>query len=211
MPGFNGVGNFIRTYNWTQDAANAIPILAARFDTEDNGFATGLSNCICRDGQSTISADIPFNNKKITGLADPVSVADALNLQTGDARYAPIAATTGSFTANLTDMASATTGTVNYRIISNQAFLWANASILGTSNAAGLTLTNLPAALRPVHAVWAACPIVDSSDVAQVSAIISAGASTIVFQNDTWSGITLFTPSGSKGLPLGWQLSYNLS
>lgn len=83
MPGFDGAGTFVRTYNWTQDAANAIPILAARFDTEDNGFAAGLSNAICRDGQSIISANIPFNNKRITGLGDPTANGDALNLSTG--------------------------------------------------------------------------------------------------------------------------------
>lgn len=87
MAGFNGSGTYVRNYNWTQDAANAIPILASRFDTEDNGFATGLSSVICRDGQSVISADIPFNSKKITGLGDATAAADALNRQSGDARY----------------------------------------------------------------------------------------------------------------------------
>jgi microcystin-dependent protein len=35
---------------------------------------------ICRDGQSTVSDDIPFNDKKITGLGDGVSGTDAVNL-----------------------------------------------------------------------------------------------------------------------------------
>jgi hypothetical protein len=74
---FNGSGVFARLYNWATDAANAIDIEAARMDAEMDGFATGLSNTITRDGQSTITADIPFNGNKITGLADPSSDQDA--------------------------------------------------------------------------------------------------------------------------------------
>ena len=50
MP-FNGSGTFTRLYNWTSDASNGIPISASRFDGEDNDFASGLSNCLTRDGQ----------------------------------------------------------------------------------------------------------------------------------------------------------------
>lgn len=52
-----------------------------------DGFATGLSTCITKDGQTTISANIPFNNKRITGLGDASADTDALNRQTGDGRY----------------------------------------------------------------------------------------------------------------------------
>lgn len=60
MAGFNGSGTFVRTYNWVNDKTNGINITASRFDTEDNGFATGLSTVICKDGQSTTTAIIPF-------------------------------------------------------------------------------------------------------------------------------------------------------
>ncbi len=56
-------------------------------DDEFDGVAAGLSNCITRDGQSSISSDIPWNNKKITGLADAAGDTHALNRKTGDARY----------------------------------------------------------------------------------------------------------------------------
>ena len=84
---FNGSGTFARLYTWVTDKANAINVKADRMDAEMDGFATGLTNTICRDGQSTITANIPFNNKKITGLADASSDTDALNRQTADARY----------------------------------------------------------------------------------------------------------------------------
>ena len=76
MP-FNGSGTYTRVYTWTSDAAGTIPITASRFDTQETDMATALSNCITKDGQQTITADIPFNSHKITGLADPVGVQDA--------------------------------------------------------------------------------------------------------------------------------------
>lgn len=61
VPGFNGSGTYVRAYNWQDDAANGIPITASRFDTEDDGYATaGLSQVICKDGQTTTTAMIPF-------------------------------------------------------------------------------------------------------------------------------------------------------
>lgn len=60
MGAFNGSGTFVRSYNWSTDAAGAVKINAGRMDTEDNGFATGLSLAICTDGQSTTTARIPF-------------------------------------------------------------------------------------------------------------------------------------------------------
>jgi hypothetical protein len=76
MP-FNGSGVFQRVRNWVADATAGIKIRADYHDAEDDNFAAGLSNCIARDGQSTISQNIPFNNKRITGLADPVNPQDA--------------------------------------------------------------------------------------------------------------------------------------
>lgn len=77
MP-FNGSGVFQRVRNWVADATAGIKIRADFHDAEDDGFAAGLSNCITKDGQTTITQNIPFNNKRITGLADPVNDQDAV-------------------------------------------------------------------------------------------------------------------------------------
>ena len=84
---FNGAGVFSRIYNFVTDRNSGIKILASRMDGELDGFATGLSNTICRDGQSTITQDIPFNNRKITGLGNATADADALNRITADGRF----------------------------------------------------------------------------------------------------------------------------
>ena len=82
MPGFNGQGVYQRYYSWTQDAANGIPITASRMDTDSDGFATGLSTCITKDGQTTVTANIPFNNNRLLEVADPTAATDAANFQT---------------------------------------------------------------------------------------------------------------------------------
>jgi len=94
---FNGSGTFNRIYNWTTDAGNGINIEASRMDGEDNGFATGLSNCITKDGQTTITANIPFNSKKITGLANGSARTDSIALgQVQDNTYGTLGTLGGS-------------------------------------------------------------------------------------------------------------------
>ncbi|SRR5580765_939172 len=49
MPWAGGV--YTRGYpSWSNDAASNLPISATKFDLEDNDFATGLNNCLTKDG-----------------------------------------------------------------------------------------------------------------------------------------------------------------
>lgn len=49
MPWSGGV--YTRGYpSWSNDAASNLPISATKFDIEDNDFATGLNNCLTKDG-----------------------------------------------------------------------------------------------------------------------------------------------------------------
>lgn len=70
MGGFNGSGTYNRFYDWTTDANNNIDILPDRMDTEDDGFADGLSNCVTRDGQSPPTADLPLGAFKFTNVGN---------------------------------------------------------------------------------------------------------------------------------------------
>lgn len=76
---YNGSGTFNRVYDWTTDAAAGTKISASRMDTELDGIATGLSNAIAKDGQTTITANIPLATYKITGLGDATLAGDAVN------------------------------------------------------------------------------------------------------------------------------------
>ena len=94
---FNGSGTFTRIYNWVVDKANGINITASRMDTEFDGIATGLSTCITKDGQTTLTANIPFANYKITGLGNGTARSDAINVgQVQDNQFLYLGTTSGS-------------------------------------------------------------------------------------------------------------------
>jgi hypothetical protein len=78
---FNGSGTFNRVHNWITDKSNTVPVTASRMDAEMDGMATGLSTAICRDGQSTATARIPFAAG--IGISDGTAAAPALAF-TGD-------------------------------------------------------------------------------------------------------------------------------
>jgi len=67
---FNGSGTFQRLYSWVNDAAANIKIRADRMDNEMNGMATGLSTCITKDGQTTVTANLPMAGFIHTGVGD---------------------------------------------------------------------------------------------------------------------------------------------
>lgn len=77
---YNGSGVFNRLYSWVTDKANGVKVNATRMDAEMDGMATGLSTCITKDGQTTITANIPFANNKITGLGAGTATTDAATL-----------------------------------------------------------------------------------------------------------------------------------
>lgn len=66
---FDGSGNYTVTYTWVTEGASP-PIALSKLDTEFSGLATALTNCLLRDGTGIPSADISWNGKKITSLAD---------------------------------------------------------------------------------------------------------------------------------------------
>lgn len=100
---FNGSGVFVRLYNWVNDAAANIKIRADRLDNEMNGFATGLSTCITKDGQTTITANLPMANFRHTGVGDATArnqYASFSQLQDGVSAWADAGGTADAITAS---------------------------------------------------------------------------------------------------------------
>lgn len=96
MP-FNGSGTFTRNYNWVNDKVAGTPITASRMDAEFDNYATGLGQTITKDGQTTLTGNIPFNNFKITGLGNGSARNDSIALgQVQDGSYTYLGTTTGS-------------------------------------------------------------------------------------------------------------------
>lgn len=60
MP-YSGNGTWTNVYNWVNDSIAGIKILASRQQTQwDDIASNGLSNVICKDGQTVTTAVIPF-------------------------------------------------------------------------------------------------------------------------------------------------------
>jgi len=76
MP-FDSNGTFNRVRNWVSDAAAGIKIKSDLHDSEDNGFAAGLSTCITKDGRTQPTADLPFNAKRLINVGEPTDPHDA--------------------------------------------------------------------------------------------------------------------------------------
>lgn len=87
---YNGNGQFDLAYNWQTDKANGIKIRADRMDAQEQDIADGLSTAITRDGQTTVTANIPFGGNKLTGVGAATANTDAVNgaqLQKNDLTY----------------------------------------------------------------------------------------------------------------------------
>lgn len=99
---FNGSGVFQRLYNWVNDANGGVKIRADRMDAEMDGFATGLSSCVTKDGQTTITANLPMATFKFTGLGSGSARTDSINygqVQDGKANWVDSGGTADAITA----------------------------------------------------------------------------------------------------------------
>jgi hypothetical protein len=96
----DGNGTFVRTYDWTDDAANSIPITASRFDEEMDGVASELTNSMALDGQSTMTADMNLGTNKILALKAATLLTDGVNArQISDNTFKYLGTTAGTSSA----------------------------------------------------------------------------------------------------------------
>ena len=99
---FNGSGTY------TLPAGNPVvtgtTISSSTTNTTNSDIATALTNCITRDGQSTPSANLPMNAKKLTGLAVGTSAGDSVRYE----QTARINESTGA-NSNITSLTGLTT------------------------------------------------------------------------------------------------------
>lgn len=70
--GNNGTGG------WTGDATLGIGIEAGRHDTQDNDFATGINNCLTKDGTNSATADLNLGGFKPINIAAGTAAAPAI-------------------------------------------------------------------------------------------------------------------------------------
>jgi hypothetical protein len=111
---FNGSGVHNRVHDWTQDLAGTIPVTASRMDAEHDDISAALSNTICRDGQSTTTARIPFASGVSAAAGTTASVAYAQINDPNTGLYFPatdqwglVAGGTASLTSTATKLTAA--------------------------------------------------------------------------------------------------------
>jgi hypothetical protein len=64
---------------WAGDASLGIGIEASRHDTQDNDFATGINNCLTKDGQNTPTANLGMGGYKHTGVGNATAADEYLS------------------------------------------------------------------------------------------------------------------------------------
>ena len=94
---YNGSGTFLINSAGQPVVANTV-ISATVFNALTSDLATGLSTAITKDGQTTITANIPFGNNKITGLGSGTAATDAANLGQVQSTAAKLITVTGTDT-----------------------------------------------------------------------------------------------------------------
>jgi hypothetical protein len=94
---FNGSGTFVINSAGQPVVANTV-ISATVFNALTSDLATGLSTCITKDGQTTVTANIPFGSNKITGLGAGTVATDAANLGQVQSTAAKLISVTGTDT-----------------------------------------------------------------------------------------------------------------
>ena len=154
---WNGSGLFSRVHNWVTDKTNSVDITASRMDAEDDGFATGLNNCLTKNGENTPTADLPMGGFNHSGVDDGTArnhYASIAQTQDGAVLYA---ADSGAADAYVMTLSPAITA-----YATGQTFL------MKAANA------NTGASTVNVNAVGAKA-IVDSQNAALASGDIAAG------------------------------------
>ena len=73
----NGSGTFSNPY---PNFVSGTVISSTQVDANNSDIATALTQSIAVDGQSTVTANLPMNAKKLTGLAVGAAATDSLNL-----------------------------------------------------------------------------------------------------------------------------------
>lgn len=111
-------GNYTKGNNstggWVGDASLGIGIEAGRHDTQDNDFATGINQCLNKDGSNSATGNLNLGGtNRIVNLGDATTRTDGAKVsQVQDGDYLWLGTTAGTATAQT---ASATPAITAYK------------------------------------------------------------------------------------------------
>ncbi|HAG05311.1 MAG TPA: hypothetical protein DCG68_00455 [Cryomorphaceae bacterium] len=137
---FNGAGVFVID-STGQPVVSATTISSSVFNAFTADVATGLSTCITKDGQQTVTANIPFGGFKLTGVGAATARTDAATLasiQDGTGVYvATVGGTADVITLTPSPAITAYTAGQTFRFLSsgaNTTNVTVNISALGAKD-----------------------------------------------------------------------------
>ena len=117
MSGFNGSGTFQISGIGLPFSSGSV-ISSSVVNTLNQALADGLTNCITKDGQQTVTADISFNTHRLKNVADATATSDAINMsqmQSGAALLVGSVAGTNTITGSLTPAITSYVNGCTYR------------------------------------------------------------------------------------------------
>lgn len=139
----NGVNTGATT--WATDESGGVGIVSSRHDTHDQDLATGINQCLNKDGSNYADAiNVGHaSDTTITRVSAGVIAVEGATIPT---------TSSGSYTGTATGLTTSETGTIYYRVVGSVVFLEARTNWQGTSNSTSFTITGAPTAIRPASA-----------------------------------------------------------
>jgi hypothetical protein len=214
---FNGSG----TYNLPagNPVVTGTTISSTTTNTTNSDIATALTNCITRDGQSTPSANLPMNAKKLTGLAAGTSAGDSVRYEqvvlTGAALGTPSSGTLTSCTG-----LPLTTGVTGTLPVGN-----GGTGVTTSTGSGNNVLSTSPTLVTPVlgtpsSGTLSSCTVDGTNGVGYINipqnsqsaayTLVAADAGKHIFHPSTDANARTFTipANGSVAYPIGTAISF---
>ena len=186
----NGSGTFSNPY---PNFVSGTVISSTQVDANNSDIATALTQSIAVDGQSTVTANLPMNAKKLTGLAVGAAATDSLNLGQAQAEAMVWCGTAGG-SANAITLAPTPAITA---YAAGQRFVWKASGSVNTG-ATTVAISGLGAiALQDNGSALAAgqhqanrvfMGILDTTSTVQVTQVQISGTDPLIVTSLTVSG-----------------------
>lgn len=136
---YNGSGTF-QINSTGQPVVTGTTISSTVFNAFTADIATGLTNCITKDGQQTVTANIPIGGFKLTGIGVATTTGDALSY--GRAGNLTTLTLTGALTYGGVTLTASVTGTGKMVLDTSPTFGGALAYTNNQNGQTSFTMTN---------------------------------------------------------------------
>lgn len=190
-------------------------------------YVTGMAVVLFPAGTNTGAATLNLNSLGAKNIVNVLGASvGAGTLRTGNPAFLVYNGTSfvlisedaasGSFTGTLTGCTTSPTATINWYRTGNLVTLYFTSNLQATSNSTSMTVTGIPASLRPTTSVRAFCApdFVDNgqSSIMPYALINSSGVATFIPLFNFFSAAAFddasWTTSGTKGVAGGASLTY---